>query len=696
MAKESKSQKTAKRNRFLYKAALAIISTIIIVWFMPHNSSSQYSYEVGAPWNYGQLIAKFKFPIYKSDAEMKNDRDSVMKDFKPYYKLNRNVRNKKHNDLYTKNIDDWDGPNSLSYINHINVLLDSIYRLGVLSVDDYNKLIEEGYSHVRILDNNTSITIAVSQLYSTKTAYSKIMDSDTIKYPRVNMQKFNITDLIAPNLTYDVAKTEAERNEILDNLPGADGIVQSGEQIIDRGEIVSPLKYKILKSLERELAKNKDTESPIPYSIIGQTIFVLFLMVTLVTYLTLFRDDYFDNYRSGLLLFGFPVAFCVVAFLMVTHNFLNVFMIPCCMVPIVIRIFMDSRTAFMFHTAMVIIISLTLHYSYVFVILQMVTGMIAIQTLRELSQRSQIIQTAALIAITYIVFYTSTQLIFENSFDKADYSMYEYFIINGILLLFTYPLLWFIEKSLGMISDVTLVELSNINHPILQRMSEIAPGTFQHSMQVANLSSEVAKKIKARSQLVRTGALYHDIGKLERPVFFTENQKGVSPHKHLSAQKSAEVIIAHIANGIALAEKYNLPKSIKDFIQTHHGVGMTKYFYVTYKNEHPDEVINDNDFRYPGPNPSSKEQAILMMADAVEAASRSLSEYTEDSISQLVDRIIDSQVQEGYFSECDITFRDIATAKSVFKEKLKIVYHTRISYPELNKDAAKQSEQKEA
>lgn len=695
MAKESKSQKTAKRNRFFYKAALAIISTIIIVWFMPHNSASQYSYEIGAPWNHGLLIANFKFPIYKSDAEMKAERDSVMKDFKPYYKLDRNTRNKMHNTLHTSTIKNWDGPNASGYINHISVLLDSVYRCGVLSVADYNKLLEDGYSHIRVIDNNTSINIAVSQLFSTKTAYSKIMSADTIRYPRPIMQKFEITDLLTANLTYDQAKTEAERNEILDNLPGADGMVQSGEQIIDRGEIVTPLKYKILQSLERELAKNKDTESAIPYSIIGQTVFVLILMITLITYLTLFRDDYFDKYQSGLLLFGFPVGFCVVAFLMVTHNFLNVFMIPCCMVPIVIRIFMDSRTAFMFHTAMVIIISLTLHYSYDFVILQLLTGMVAIQTLRELSQRSQIIQTAALIALTYIVFYTASQLIFENSFEKADYNMYEYFIINGILLLFTYPLLWFIEKSLGMVSDVTLVELSNINHPILQRMSEIAPGTFQHSMQVANLSSEVAKKIKGRSQLVRTGALYHDIGKLERPVFFTENQTGVSPHKHLSSQKSAEVIIAHIANGIALAEKYNLPQTIKDFIQTHHGVGMTKYFYVTYKNEHPDEEVNDNDFRYPGPNPSTKEQAILMMADAVEAASRSLAEYTEESISQLVDRIIDSQIKEGYFAECDITFRDIATAKNVFKEKLKIVYHTRISYPEL-KEAAKTSEQKEA
>ncbi len=317
--------------------------------------------------------------------------------------------------------------------------------------------------------------------------------------------------------------------------------------------------------------------------------------------------------------------------------------------------------------------------------MQLVAGMVAIQTLRELSQRSQIVRTAFIIFLVYVIFYTGYSLHHEND-AKMDFWMYICFSVNCVLLLFTYPLLWMLEKAFGFVSDVTLVELSNVHNTLLQRMSETAPGTFQHSMQVANLSAEVANKIGAKAQLVRTGALYHDIGKMERPVFFTENQTGFSPHKHLSAMKSAEVIIDHVKNGLILADKNHLPEAIKRFIATHHGTGKAKYFYITYKNEHPDEEIDEAPFTYPGPNPSTKEEAILMMCDAVEAASRSLPEYTEEAINQLVEKIIDSQVSEGFFGNSSITFKDIAIAKAVLKDKLKTIYHTRISYPELNNE----------
>lgn len=690
MAKKNKSQKSSYKSNLLYKISLVVISTFIIVWFMPRNDAFQFAYEVSRPWQYGELIAKKTFPVYKSAEELQAEKEKALKDFRPYYKLDKSVRNV----MRAKIADDEiikksHAPNAEMYIAHIKALLDTVYSRGVLTVVDYNHLIEEGYNSIRILDKNTSVTVPASKVFSTKTAYQYIMAADSTRYSHIIMQSFNINQLLSANLTLDTLKTKSDLSGYLSNIDGADSIVQSGQRIIDRGEIVTAEKYKILQSYERSVSKEKNDTEIIPYSIIGKVVFVMFIMIILITYLSLFRKDYFDKYQTGILLFSFPVAFCVIAFLMVSHNLFNVFVIPCCMVPIVIRVFMDSRTAFMFHTAMVVIISLALQRQYEFVVLQLLTGMIAIQTLRELSQRSQIIHTAALITASYIVFYASYELISENAFNKADQSIYIFLVVNGILLLFTYPLLWLIEKSLSFVSDVTLIELSSTSHPLLQRMSEIAPGTLQHSMQVANLASEVAKKTDARVQLVRTGALYHDIGKLERPVFFTENQKGISPHKHLSTQKSAEVIIAHVQNGLALAEKHNLPKIIKDFIRTHHGEGLTKYFYVTYKNEHPDEVVDESMFRYPGPNPTTKEQAILMMADAVEASSRSLTEYTEESISQLVDKIIDSQIQDGFFSECDITFRDIAIAKSVFKEKLQTIYHTRISYPELNKDNEK-------
>ena len=306
--------------------------------------------------------------------------------------------------------------------------------------------------------------------------------------------------------------------------------------------------------------------------------------------------------------------------------------------------------------------------------------------IRDRSKRSQLLMTAIYVFVVYCVCYTISLLLETGNLENFSTRIIGMLGVNCVLLSFAYFLVVLVEKIFGFTSTVTLVELSDINNKLLRRLAEEAPGTFQHSMQVANLAAEAANRIGAKSQLVRTGALYHDIGKMENPVFFTENQSGgVNPHKNLGYEQSAQVVISHVTDGLKLAEKNNLPKVIKDFITTHHGRGKTKYFYISWKNEHPGEDPNEEAFTYPGPNPFTKEQAILMMADSVEAASRSLPEYTEESISNLVDKIIDSQVAEGYFKECPITFKDIATVKNVFKEKLKTIYHTRISYPELKK-----------
>lgn len=421
------------------------------------------------------------------------------------------------------------------------------------------------------------------------------------------------------------------------------------------------------------------------YLLIGQIIFVGINILCLILFLSLYRKDYFERIRNIMLVFGAVVFFTVLTALMVRSNLFSVYVLPYAMVPIAIRILMDSRTAFTSTVILAVLCSNTLRFPYEFLLIQIISGMVCILTLREMSQRSQLFRTVAIITAVNAFFYFGFTLIHENDLSKLDISMYKYLGINGVLLLFTYPMLYMLEKTFGFTSDVTLVELSNINTPLLQRLSEVAPGTFQHSMQVANLAAEVAKKVGAKPQLVRTGALYHDIGKLKDPVFFTENQSGVNPHNNLNEMQSAAIIIDHIHYGLKLAEKYALPQVIQDFISTHHGAGVAKYFYINYQNRHPDEEVDPVPFTYPGPNPFTKEQAILMMADAVEAASRSLPEYTEESISNLVDKIVDGQVANGYFKECPITFRDIATAKRVFKEKLKTVFHTRISYPELHK-----------
>ena len=666
------------------KIILVLLSTALVVYFMPKGDEFGYKYELNKPWNYGLLIANSKFPILKNDSLLRKEQLITERNFQPYYYYDMTVKESMQQKLHSTEAEAWQGDNAKEYVKHIASLLDTIYTRGVMSIDDYTQLTEEQHhKRIRIIKDNIASSVSLNNVFTLRTAYRYIMTSDTNRYSRIVLQKFNINELIQQNLRADAMKSKEELSDQLSGISGYSGFVQAGEKIIDRGETVTEDIYDKLRSYEQDFERRNTNDATIPYKAIGQSVFVFVIFVLTTIYLSLYRDDYFDNIRNAALLYTLPVLFCILASFMVSHKFFHVFMVPFCSVPIVIRVFMDSRTAFMIHCAMIMMVSITLSSGYEFVVLQLVVGMAAIHSLRALTERSQIIRTALLLFIVYSIFYTGYSLYHENGI-KMDYNMYYYFGINSVLTIFTYPLLWMLEKLFGFTSDVTLIELSNVSNPLLQRMTEVAPGTFQHSMQVANLCAEVAKKIGGNAQLVRTGALYHDIGKMERPVFFTENQNGISPHKHLTALKSAQVIIAHVSNGISLAEKNHIPEAIKRFILTHHGHSKAKYFYITYRNEHPNEEINESEFTYPGPNPSSKEEAILMMCDAVEAASRSLPEYTEESINTLVDRIIDGQMTDGCYSEFSITFKDIATAKAILKEKLKTIYHTRISYPELN------------
>lgn len=670
----------------LYKALIFIGTVSIIVYFLPREGKFNYQFDINKPWKYGLLQASFDFPIYKDENLVKKEQDSIMTLFQPYFQLENNVvkdeikkLRENYNNTLRKTLP------SVEYIKHIENALKKVYEIGVVSNEEMAKLEKDRIKSIIIVNKNVGTPSTINDLFTIKEAYEYIMNDDTLHFNKSRLHLYDLNEYITPNLTYNEEKSAIAKKDLLSNISWAKGVVQSGQKIIDRGEIITPETYSILESLRKESIKRSESMEQKRLILGGQLIFVSIFMLCFMLYLDLFRKDYYQHKGSLLLLFAIIVFYSVLTALMVSNNLFNVYIIPFAMLPMIIRIFLDSRTAFMALITTILISSITLRYPYEFILLQTVAGLVAIFSLRELSQRSQLFRSAILIVISYIALYFAYELIHENDLTKLNLSMYTYFVINGILLLFTYPLLFLLEKTFGFTSNVTLVELSNINNSLLRKMSEIAPGTFQHSMQVANLAAEAAHKIGAKSQLVRTGALYHDIGKMENPVFFTENQSGVNPHKSLSYEQSAQVVINHIIDGLKLAEKHNLPKVIKDFISTHHGLGKTKYFYISYKNEHPDEAVDEKIFTYPGPNPTSKEMAILMMADAVEAASRSLPEYTEESISNLVDKIIDSQVTEGYFKECPITFKDIATVKSVFKEKLKTVYHTRISYPELKK-----------
>jgi len=684
-----RSFKTSKRfsyKNLIYKSLIFTATVSVIVYFLPNEGKFNYQFDINKPWKYGLLQASFDFPIYKNDLQVQKEQDSILADYQPYFQIDKeaekNVLSKLRED-YNKTL-----RHSLpgtDYVRYIERTLKALYEDGIIAGNDLKRMEEDSIIAIRLVDKNVATSRFIDQLYTVKEAYEYLLNADTAHYKKKILQQCSLNDYITPNLVYDEEKSEAAQKDLLSNISWANGFVLNGQKIIDRGEIVDEQTYNILESLRKEWEKRSDSVQEKRLTLAGQILYVGIFLFCFMAYLELFRADYYERKGTLTLLFALIVFFPVLSSIMVEQNLSSIYVVPFAMIPIIVRVFLDSRTAFMAHVTIILLCSITLRFPHEFILLQVVAGMVAIYSLRELSQRSQLLRTALVVFISYALLYFAFELIHEDDLTKLNTRMYIYFMINGILLLFAYPLLFLLEKIFGFTSDVTLVELSNINNSLLREMSEVAPGTFQHSLQMANLAAAAANKIGGKSQLVRTGALYHDIGKMVNPAFFTENQSGVNPHKSLSYEQSAQVIISHITDGLKLAEKHNLPKVIKDFISTHHGRGLTKYFYISYKNEHPDEEVDQEKFRYPGPNPFTKEQAVLMMADSVEAASRSLPEYTEESISTLVDKIIDTQVSEGYFKECPITFKDIATVKALFKEKLKTMYHTRISYPELKK-----------
>ena len=678
-----RSFKTNQRfsyKNLIYKSLIFIATVSVIVYFLPNEGKFNYQFDINKPWKYGLLQASFDFPIYKNDIQVQKEQDSILADYQPYFQIDKeaekNVLSKLRED-YNKTL-----RHSLpgtDYVRYIERTLKALYEDGIIAGNDLKRMEEDSIIAIRLVDKNVATSRFIDQLYTVKEAYEYLLNADTTHYKKKILQQCNLNDYITPNLVYDEEKSEAAQKDLLSNISWANGFVLNGQKIVDEQT------YNILESLRKEWEKRSDSVQEKRLTLAGQILYVGIFLFCFMAYLELFRADYYERKGTLTLLFALIVFFPVLSSIMVEQNLSSIYVVPFAMIPIIVRVFLDSRTAFMAHVTIILLCSITLRFPHEFILLQVVAGMVAIYSLRELSQRSQLLRTALVVFISYALLYFAFELIHEDDLTKLNTRMYIYFMINGILLLFAYPLLFLLEKIFGFTSDVTLVELSNINNSLLREMSEVAPGTFQHSLQMANLAAAAANKIGGKSQLVRTGALYHDIGKMVNPAFFTENQSGVNPHKSLSYEQSAQVIISHITDGLKLAEKHNLPKVIKDFISTHHGRGLTKYFYISYKNEHPDEEVDQEKFRYPGPNPFTKEQAVLMMADSVEAASRSLPEYTEESISTLVDKIIDTQVSEGYFKECPITFKDIATVKALFKEKLKTMYHTRISYPELRK-----------
>lgn len=682
-------RRSLERKDYIYRALVSVAVIAVLMALLPRSGYSNYKYHLGEPWDESPIIAQDSFPVYKSDETLKREQDSLRQYYEPYFLWDVTVGEEMTAQLKKDFAALPSGSVPYYYLPHLLEKLNYLYNQGILETDDFDRLEKEKTRIIWAFQQNESNSRSTTQLFTEKTAYEYMMaETDSNRFSHDKLMTCALEKYLHPNMRYDEEKSLQQRHEVDNMLVPFMGQVQMGQKIVDRGQIVDKYTYALLQSLERHQMSRDKSLSEKLIQAAGQGIYIIIMVMLLLGYFLQFRSDYLDSWRTVALVVALYLIFPLMTYGLVSHQLMSVYVIPYCMLPMLIRIFMDSRTAFITHAITILTCAMVLHYPFEFIAIQLVAGLVSIYSLRQLSERSELFRAAIFVTLSTLLTRLCIDMMHGNltAIDRLDRWAYIYLTIAGILSLLSYLMLIPIERILGFTSAVTLVELSNINNTILRRLSEEAPGTFQHSMQVANLAAEVANKVGGKSQLVRTGALYHDIGKLKNAVFFTENQSGTNPHDNLPYVQSAEVIIQHVADGLEIAEKYKLPPVIKDFIRTHHGTSMAKYFYISYKNDYPDREVDPALFTYPGPNPNTLEQAILMMADSIEAASRSLREYTEESINVMVDKIIDTQVSEGYFNQCPISFLEIGTAKEVFKNKLRTIYHTRIQYPELKGD----------
>ena len=670
----------------LWQATYFIGAIALILYFFPREEKSEYVFQEGKPWKYGLLTAAYDFPIYKSEAQLKHEQDSVIKTLRPFFTEESRVGTEQINNFKREHPELLQNAESADAYRYVLQALSEVYKRGIIATDTYNSLIHKGTPGVRIINRNTvKEECEVSDLLSLRSAYEYIMAHATAKQQKI-LNTCNLNNYLSENLTYDSLKSQNAQYELLQRIPSSIGMVQKGEKIINRGDIVTPRTFLILESLETVNQRNNTrTHQQEMFIMLGQAIVIICLFIFLYRYLAIFYPRTFnDPKKLAFIMIMITGTTVICYFLCGMFTTSGMYLVPFAILPITIVVFLKKSIALISSLISILLCAFAVPYPLEFIFLQMAVTVTAINNMKELVRRSQLLRCVILIYVTYCFTYTGYTLIFEE-WTKLDPQLFFYLGINCVLLFFTYLLIYLLEKVFGFVSTVTLVELSDINLPIFRQLSETCPGTFQHSMQVSNLATEAADSIGAQAQLVRTGALYHDIGKMANPPFFTENQNGVNPHTNLPYDESAQIVISLVKDGVKIAEKLNLPQTIIDFIKTHHGTSKAKYFYNSYVNEHPDEEVNEELFTYPGPNPFTKEQALLMMADAVEAASRSLKEYTEENISKLVNTIIDSQIADGLLNNSPISFRDIRDVKEAFIEKLKTMYHTRISYPELQK-----------
>nr|QIM10859.1 HDIG domain-containing protein [uncultured Muribaculaceae bacterium] len=678
----------------LLRFGLAITSVAIILLILPRADHQSFSFEQNQPWKYPLLTADFDTPILRDSASQRKMRDSIDKVFVPFVKRDFNAE-KANTERFAQLIDNYASPKEKSLLVS---LLKKTFNEGVLDSELFDNVANRRNHDLRLVepDGKESTTVVAVNAASMLSPARAFMQIDSAFNHELHNSEAHLSPelskalnmCLVPNILLDSATDYKFRSQENLNITGAMGVIKKGQRIVDRGEIITPQIFTNLNTYIDMMNTRQQESHSHTYFLLGQGIYIIIIYMLLYGFMSLYRSRFFSDIRQMVFLMSFITLFVVFSIVMFEYVANGIYLVPFAALPVIILVFFDSRTAIFALLATVLIATLVATYQFQFIFMELCVGLTATFSIQQLSRRSQLLRTALLSFIAYTASYFAICLLSEGNLSQFQIRTIGIFAINSVILSFAYILILIIEKVFGFTSTVTLVELSDINSPLLRRLAEEAPGTFQHSMQVSTLAAEAARAIGANTTLVRTGALYHDIGKMKSPIFFTENQHGVNPHAGLDPETSAHKIISHVTDGLAMASKEKIPSVIRAFIAQHHGKGITKYFYNTAVNENPDVVIDKSKFQYPGPNPQTKETAILMMADSVEAASRSLKEYTPEAISNLVDKIIDSQIEDGLLKEAPISFRDVETVKDTFKKRLSTIYHSRVVYPEMNKDTA--------
>lgn len=685
------NKKLKRRLNALFRLLIMLLICIITVYLFPKVGSFQYEYQKGMPWRYETLNAPFDFPIYKTDDELQEERKKVTQKQSPIFNLNPLTAPTQIAKFRTA-LHAFANEAPISVLEKLVQRLENIYQAGVLQLPE--QLDADKIQNLKIVENKIAKTVDFSQIYTLKKAYTTLSEavnqSSLSKSVQEKILSLNLNNYLQPNLDFDASKTSLDHLNQLKNISLTQGMIQKEDVIISKRELVTPEKVKLLNSLKNEYQHNSGSTETYMRTIGGQTLLVVMALVVFSIFFYYSKKRIFYNNREFIFLYGLFLATILLGSLGYYQS-INMFAIPVLFFIIIVNILIGSRSALYLLLSTTLLISYYAPNSYMFVFMQIAAGIVAIFSLTHLQRRGQLILSIFLIFVTYSLVYVAFILTQEGEIRVTHLLGFLWLFVNCLLLTLTYPVIYIFERIFGYTSEITLIELSNPNHPALRNLTKKAPGTFQHSLMVANLAEEAIYRIGGNPLLTRTGALYHDIGKTYDPIFFIENQTGgINPHDQCEFDVSAQYIINHVTKGVEMAKKYNLPEAIINFIRTHHGKSKVKYFYNSFKNKYPDREIDENLFTYAGPDPVSRECSVVMMADAVEAVSRTLSNKTEENITKLVDNIIDGQVQDGRFVNADITFKDIAIVKKVFIEMLTNIYHSRIAYPKLEKKEEKQ------